>query len=111
MSDMSKENYYFSEDGKVMCVFTKQECLIKDTVHGSSCPSCGNNPINYQANGVKIIASNCNVPLVRRSFWCKIGIHKLKYAEKYLHTSMVKCTRKKCNAEFIEGEPGRLYRC
>jgi len=48
---------------------------------------------------------------VKRSFWCKIGIHKLKYAEKYLHTAKVKCTRKNCNAEFIEGEPGRLYRC
>jgi len=48
---------------------------------------------------------------VRRSFWCKIGIHKLKYAAKYLHTAKVKCTRENCNAEFIEGEPGRLYRC
>ena len=42
------------------------------------------------------------IPSVKRSFWCKIGIHKLKYAEKYLHTAKVKCARENCNAEFIE---------
>jgi len=54
---------------------------------------------------------NLHIFSVRRSFWCKIGIHKLKYAEKYQHTARVKCARKNCNAEFIEGEPGILYRC
>jgi len=49
--------------------------------------------------------------IVKRSFWCKIGIHKLKYIEKYNHTAKVKCSRKGCNAEFIEGMPGELYRC
>ena len=47
---------------------------------------------------------------VRRSFLCRIGLHKLKYVTRYLHTSKVKCSRKNCKVEFIEGEPGRLYR-
>ena len=53
----------------------------------------------------------CTIPSVRRSFWCRIGLHKLRYFDKYLHTAKVKCTRKNCKAEFIEGEVGRLYRC
>lgn len=48
---------------------------------------------------------------VRRSFWCRIGFHKLKYVNRFLHTSKVKCIRKNCKAEFIEGQIGELYRC
>ena len=47
--------------------------------------------------------SNLNIPIIRRSFWCKIGIHKLKYIEIYGYTAKVKCCRENCNAEFIEG--------
>ena len=53
----------------------------------------------------------CTIPSVRRSLWCMIGLHKLRYFDRYLHTSKVKCTRENCKAEFIEGELGRLYRC
>jgi hypothetical protein len=44
---------------------------------------------------------------VRRSFWCKIGFHKLVYVKQYLHTSKVECL--KCGAKFIDGD-GELFR-
>jgi len=46
---------------------------------------------------------------VRRSFWCKIGFHSLKYVKQYRVTSKVKCS--KCGQEYIEGMPGELVRC
>ena len=54
---------------------------------------------------------NVGLADIRRSLWCILGLHKLRYFYKYLHTSKVKCTRKNCKAEFIEGETGSLYRC
>ena len=43
-----------------------------------------------------------------RKFWCRLGLHKLKYIEKYLHTSVLRCQR--CNKRFLEGYPGELYK-
>jgi len=54
--------------------------------------------------------SNATIAVVRRSFWCKIGFHKLRYTSKYNHTSKLRCVRNDCNAEFIEGMSGELYR-
>ena len=56
---------------------------------------------NQQGNGV--------LPCVRRSFWCKLGFHSLKYVKQYRVTSKVKCS--KCGQEYIEGMPGELFRC
>lgn len=46
---------------------------------------------------------------VRRSFWCKLGFHSLKYVKQYRVTSKVKCS--KCGREYIEGMSGELVRC
>lgn len=46
---------------------------------------------------------------VRRSFWCKLGFHSLKYTKQYRVTSKVKCS--KCGQEYIEGLAGELVRC
>lgn len=51
-----------------------------------------------------------NLDCVKRSFWCKIGFHKLKYTKRFAHTSRLKCVRKNCEAEFIEGCMGDLYK-
>jgi len=37
---------------------------------------------------------------------CKIGLHKLRYVEKYRDTALVRCS--KCGVEYIEGMPGEL---
>jgi hypothetical protein len=50
-----------------------------------------------------------NIAGVRRSFWCKLGFHSLKYTNRYRVTSKVKCS--KCGQEYIEGMAGELVRC
>lgn len=65
---MAKENYYYN-GGQVYCKTTMQKCPIDDTVTGSSCPYCGNNPDNLFINGSDGITlvtsdSNCNIPHV-----------------------------------------------
>ena len=49
-----------------------------------------------------------NIGAVRRSFWCAIGFHKLRYIKKYCYTANIQCER--CGKKWIEGYPGLLFR-
>ncbi len=60
--DIGKENYYFNyELNKVMCAFTKNECIVNDTVNGSSCSVCKNNPSNKENETLIIVNKNVEV--------------------------------------------------
>lgn len=40
--------------------------------------------------------------VVKKSFWCKIGFHKLVVVKTYLRCSDVECIRPGCNFKGIE---------
>lgn len=87
---MGKENYYYNK-GQVFCKTTMQKCPIDDTVTGSSCPYCSNNPNNLFINGSDGITlvtseSNCIIPHVDVAV-CPVCGTKLTFydAEGYCH--------------------------
>ena len=49
---MKEKERYKWEEGIMICSYLKKECPINDTVAGSTCPMCVNNPnqkiINYE---------------------------------------------------------------
>lgn len=46
----------------------------------------------------------------KRHVLCIIGFHKLVYVTRYRITSKLKCNREGCNAEYLDGGAGELYR-
>ena len=46
-------DFYYSEEGKIICNHTKKECPIEDTVTGSTCRICTSNP-NSDTSSIKL---------------------------------------------------------